>query len=362
MLERVDTPEAIEFVVNAIAEKATLLSMTLEDVWDASRLGGRKLSGPSMNKLMILWDSPIKDDSIRITAFRIWIKGIDKEHLNILKKINYDSPFYELAIQKRAELKDSSVIPELIPLLDSEFYWFNIAHYVWCKEIMDVTEKHLKIRSAGKDYSDMSHEISNLLTRIPKNDAELILEKYWGNIECDPNFIQAALYVGTEKCCQLAESSIRSCPKSIPIFKHIGFLFEFFGERRDRFSKQHLDRLIPYLDLFQEDEIWQLAAVSQRLGIPEWSAEHISSRLSPDFRKLYHPSNEDLFGDLNKFAAEGHQYTWYNIMHWSEEFYKRHDPNAFAIMDRWLSNNRTIRGLQVASALIEVRGKFRRLG
>jgi len=177
---------------------------------------------------------------------------------------------------------------------------------------------------------------------IPVKDAETLLDKYWGHLGYSPDFIQTALYVGTSRCLELADSSISRCPKGVDILKHIHFQFGFMDHERQKYlTRQHFDNLLPYLDRLGEHELWEFAEVCQRLEIPEWSQRHLSNRLGEKYRKHYHPTDDDLLQDLDL-----------------EEFDKRHEPRnrALGILDRWLAFHPTIEGLKIAAACVQAIG------
>ena len=366
MFERIDTPEAIEFIIRATAKEYTFFSMGLPDGWDPSRPVGRKLSQPSMDRLRKLWISSENEEQVKYQAFRIWISSAQYEQTNILKEISSESPLYRMAIRKRAKLGDKSVVQELASLLTTDVHLFDVAHNIWCKELMGVADQHLRSlnninsEKANRGHENVPSELVHLLTMIPVSDAELLLEKNWENLRYIPKFIQVALYVGTEKCLKLADSSIQGWPDGTYVFKHLNWTFGFhITGRQERLTIQHLDRLVPYLDRFEEDELWGLADVCQSLGIPEWKKEYISSKLTEMWRKRFYPSDEDLFRELDEFIAGPHQdsqHLIWMLTHWVEKFDKRHDSRAKLIMEKWLESNPTVRGLSVIAAFLKVRG------
>jgi hypothetical protein len=364
MCSRIDAPDAIELNVRRAAETGgSSWMLHLLDIWDTSRLGGRRLSQASIARLKALWEDPENDDSLKQQAFRLWLTAAERKQISILRAIPTDSPLFNDALWKRAQLGDTTAIPDLIPILSAETHWFGVAHYVWCKELMIAAEYHLERfgDSIPTDFSgsllNAHYDLSELLMRIPAEDAETLLDKYWGHLGCSPLFIQTALYIGTPKCLDLADSSISECPSNIPIFQHLGSHFGFLNHERQKYlDKQHFEHLLPYLDLLGEHELWELAEVCQRLGIPEWSQEHLSHRLSERWRKRFHPTDNDLFQDLDGLVREkdGHLL----IRFWLENFDKRHDPKnrALDIIDRWLASHPTLEGLRIAAASIEFIG------
>ncbi len=274
ILERIDTPEAIECIVQfAAKEKGTFFAMYLSDTWNPTRPAGRMLSQPSMEMLKKQWNSLEADGQVRYQAFRIWSNNAQQEQLGILREIASESSLYRMAIRRRAQLGDMSVTKQLASLLLSDMHMFHITHNVWCDEIMAVTEHYMEAlenKIPDETSDNTAYYLSRILTTIPSKDAETLLEKYWKYLKCIPRFVQAALYIGTEKTLRLADSSIRGCPGKVPIFKQLHWFFGFSEERRQQYlTVKHLERLVPYFDNLDDDTLWHIAEFCQRIGIPE---------------------------------------------------------------------------------------------
>ena len=273
-----------------------------------------------------------------------------------------------MAIRRRAQLGDMSVVKQLASLLLSDMHMFDITHNVWCDEIMAVTEHYMealenKIPDETSDNTE--YYLSRILTTIPSKDAETLLEKYWKYLKCIPRFVQAALYIGTEKTLRLADSSIRGCPGNVPIFKQLHWFFGFSEERRQQYlTVKYLERLVPYFDNLDDDTLWHIAEFCQRIGIPEWNKEYISNNLTEEWRIRFYPTDEDLLKELDKFSADlsldSGSLMWH-FTHWVEKFEKRHDPRAQIIIEKWLGLNCCLRGLLVVAAFLKVKGTRRDL-
>ncbi len=372
MCDKIDTPNAIEFIVRSAAriereiagtERFSPWTAMIVDNWNNSRRGGRRLSQASWARLRALWENPQNDEFVKTEAFRLWLTNVEWTEIDILRVIPQTPPLFHRALWKRAQLGDQSVVRDILPLLSTETHWFSVAHYVWCNEIMNVAERHLESfkDNISKDFMsdrlDIHYMISRLLMMIPARDAEILLTKYWNHLGYSPLFIQTALYVGTPKCLELASSSIIQCPNDVPVFKHIDFHFGFLDSERQKYlTVGHLENLVPYLDRLGEHDLRELAEVCQRLGVPEWSQQHLSNLLSEKLRRDYHPSDDELLQDLNEFLADRHG-KW-RVGYWLEEFDKRHDSRdrALDLVDRWLASHPTIEGLEIAATCVQAIG------
>lgn len=200
-----------------------------------------------------------------------------------------------------------------------------------------------------------------MLTRIPENDAETLLDECWSHLGYSPLFIQTALYVGTPKCLELVADSISKCRADIPLFKHFSGHFQLNNAN----SKKYLDSgklhrivqsLLPYLDHINEFELWQLAEACKEFKIVQWSKQHLLPRLTDEYRRRCHPSDDDLLQVLDIFSADKDG-EW-RVTHWLEEFDKRYDlqSRVLSIVDCWLAFNPTIKGLQIAAACVQAVG------
>jgi hypothetical protein len=377
VLRCINTPDAIEFVVrnaadpdisnypDRLSQATVMLDFDLE--WNSGFSDSPRLSRSSRNRLKALWKEPKNDEFLKEIAFHVWEIGIEQDEIHTLKEIPSNSPLYRRALRKRAELEDRSVIPNFLSLLSEENYGFSVVQYVWCDEIMLELKRYLNTFSNSilKDFSGESiHEhniVSWLLTRISENDAETLLYECWSHLGYSPLFIQTALYVGTPKCLELVADSISKCTDDIPIFKYFSDHFHLNKAN----SKKYLDsgklqkivqNLLPYLDRLDDFQLWQLAEACKEFKIVQWSQQHLLPRLTDEFRRRCHPSDDDLLQALDKFAADKDG-EW-RVTHWLEEFDKRYDLQSriLSLVDCWLAFNPTVKGLQIAAACIQAVG------
>jgi hypothetical protein len=199
--------------------------------------------------------------------------------------------------------------------------------------------------------------------RIPLRDGEGLLLKHWDHLQYSPLFVQTALYVGTSKCLALASQALSKYPKGIKVFEHIGHHFGSNNSETGKYlAQRHLDALLPYLDQLDDFSLFEIAETAQRLGIPEWSQQHLKGKLDEKWRKRCLPTDEDLRQDLDDFAsaADGE----WRVRFWLEDADKRHDPKQriLGVVDKWLGSHATIKGLQIAGRCISSIGSRSDLG
>lgn len=371
-VQYVDTPSAVELIVRYAADTDKSLEgtnkfapwlLSLGDHWDVFRDHSRSLSQLSMTRLQELWSNEENDLYVKRAAFHIWLKATRLEHLDNLRAIPSQSPRYQHVLIKRMQLGDQSVLPDILAALPFEgywsSYWLRFAHIVWCNESMGVTDKQIEALKDNTpiDYSngwsDPHFHLSELLMQIPSQDAENLLAKHWAHLQFSPLFVQAALFVGTPKCLELASVTIAKYPAGVEIFKLISSHFGFMNTEREKYvTQRHLDSLLPYLDRLEEHDLWELAEVCQRLGIPEWSKRHLSGKLTEHWRKRYLPTDGDLLQALDELAADDHG-EWRTTF-WLEDAEKRHDSKQriLEIVDRWLESHPTVASFQIAAQCI----------
>ncbi len=125
-------------------------------------------------------------------AFKLWATNVEQSELDLLRQISYDSPLFDNAIFKRAELGDRSVVRECVDILHSNPYLFYEAQNIWCNEIMEVARSYL---SSFKDnipsdfsggYENVHFNLYHLLLFIPERDAEILLTDYWDHLKYSP--------------------------------------------------------------------------------------------------------------------------------------------------------------------------------
>jgi hypothetical protein len=170
-------------------------------------------------------------------------------------------------------------------------------------------------------------------------------------------FIQAALYIGTPKCLALAASSIKECPKEIPVFEHVAMHFGIIETGRDEYiTTRHLLNLVPYFDRIDEHNLGQLAEAWQRLKKYDSASKFFEGRFGDQMRKLYSPTEEDLWGELDGYIPDQHS-AW-RVEHWIERFNRRGDSKSkiIAVLDSWLVKHCDMVGLKIAAEALSLVG------
>ncbi len=115
MCSRIDNPDVLEFLLRSVADikrtetdpkKVSSWELILGELWLNTR--SVKISQASIERLKLLWESPENDDYLKQTAFRLW-----QNHIESLRAIPFDSPFFYRALQKLMALEECTIKIEL---------------------------------------------------------------------------------------------------------------------------------------------------------------------------------------------------------------------------------------------------------
>ncbi len=370
---RVDSPNSIEFAVRVCADEDDELEWpSIGHHW--AFFDQPKLSCPSVVRLQDIWNDSGNSESVRELAFRLWVENVDNKRINVLELIRTvlpTEPLFKDAIRQRAWLGDKTCTPNLISILESDTYFFRIAHRVWCDEIIPVAEKHLRSfkENIPRDFSggklDEHYNLAEMLKAIPTEIAERLLIKHWEWLCYSRRFVQAALFVGTPQCLALAEAAIAECPASIDMFQYID---QFFGilawgdalsveTITPPITLQRIQNLQPYLHRLDKMALDSFAAVCYLLGEKgiEWCRQYFPDSVNAACRKRYIPTEEDLIQALD-IASDNHPNS---MLHWLDKFKTRGDSrNPMEILTKWwLESEHTLKKLEAVARCIEVIGE-----
>lgn len=305
LLQEVDDPDAIEFVVKTLSidYSASFLRLTMTDCWNPKFFFsyGCLLSSKSLSRLEMLWKDEKNHRDIRKNAFRVWGTGTNYADINILKTVLPNTPIFKESVILRAELEDWGVLPDYVSLISEDKHYLYVAHHLWCDDIKRVGERYLESfkENISCDFKggtlDEHHILTSLIMAIPKEEAEILLDAYWSHLKYSPLFIQSALYIGTQRTLELAKMAIQECPKDIDIFRFISrrFCTNDMGRLRT-LSHKRLNDLKPYLSRFNMGEIEHLYSECKQRGFMGWADENLAFYLSDEDKKRELLSDNDL--------------------------------------------------------------------
>jgi hypothetical protein len=376
MVEGVDHPDAVEFLVRHLAAGGG------SNLWsDLTGIGDgepktRLRSAHASDRLRNLWQSPSESEKVRIKAFCLWLQTTDCQNTRLLQTIERESPFYRYALQHRIKLGDPSVASELLSLIrsdDLQGWWWVLAHRVWCEELRSLASETLaglrgKIPSDfSGDPADRLFELAELLVKIPVADAETLLREYWGHLKYSPRMIHAAFRIGTPTCVALAREALSLCPADVDVFQLAFSTVWNQPNPENPITLRNLESMESYLDRMSSSEILFLAweteqAVGSDERIAEWIRRHLVPRLPPEDQVRVQVADQMLIDHLDRFLQETRFEPYLGFL------FKEHGGQRFVfperqlrLLDEWLSNHRSVRGLEVAAECLKHIGTRRDL-
>jgi hypothetical protein len=375
ILQEIDHPSALEFIVRKAAKLDkksngnAIWLLNLQQSWNPQLNYNydRILCDASRQRLLDLWTNENESTYVRKWAMKIWTESANTEHLEILRKISYDSPLYDIALKKRMVLNDPTVEDEVAKKLGSAKYpdyWWQFCHHCWGPKLKKTVETYFKQRfdntnNTGKDKSKSPDwAVSKLLMRIPIAEAEAQIGKYWEQIQHIAGYFQAALYVGTEKCRKLVSQTVENSSEPEKLFEYVHSNFGFrIIDLQDLITQNHLNSLVPYLDYLSDMTIWDMWIWCNKRSFFEWRRSYLDKRLSKKWQKRECFTDEASFEKLDKFAEEiKKRHIWVDL--WLECFKKRNDEadRPIKLLREWLSKRQTLEAFKVAANILCVGG------
>jgi hypothetical protein len=189
---------------------------------------------------------------------------------------------------------------------------------------------------------------------LNESRAEDLIVRNWDHLKYAGIFVQAALFVGTERCQSLVATAVQECPDPKRLFTFLGSHWQMGGRAQiGRLTANRLSAIQPYLDLLDESSIHGLWDGCNQDAFFDWRRKHVDQRLSEMWRARSGIRDEDLFEWLDRIAEQpGH--IWADF--WLEEFQHRGDARErpLHVVEAWLKARGTLRALEVAGACVSL--------
>lgn len=369
LLERVDDSDVITFIANERARLARELEGTDRfSPWLST--GGmrerRPLGTTSRTVLQKLWENETADRHLRNRAFELWAPDATGNELPLLEHIDSASVLFDRALRLRVKLGDLTAIPafrDKIRTAERRSYWWQFAREFWCEELTEQLEEELaqRGRECTPTWDKSGYEtdmfVSELIMKLDSETAERLLTKHWSHLQYDPDFIQAALFVATEKCCALVKDAINRAPDPRKLLKYLDHHWHVGGtSQHGRLTPLRLSAIEPYLDFLEEMPISSLWTACNVDGFYEWRRTHLDHRIPEKWRRQQGTADADLIAALDDIAEkDAHRWPF----HWLEQFEERGDPpeRALAIVRQWLANRTSMKAYEVAAECIVLNGR-----
>lgn len=370
MLNGLDHPDAVEFVVRELAETDRKLegtgrfshfSLSAKDDWSRDQDdGGRAMSRESKNRLLALWQNFGNDKHVRQQAFRFWAATRSDEDIAILRSVDASDMLADSVLLQRLERGDRGAVPALLLKLDCDVedrqYWWHFAHNVWSDELTQAVDAELIFRGASVERKwnvsfPTDQEICKSIMNLPTAQAETLLLKHWDHLHFCDEFVQTALYVGTPRLLREVEQVIESCPDPKMMFEHIHM---HYGIRRKGWRgvthRSQLEALTSYLDYLAEFTIYTFWELCNERGWFDLRRRLFDDRVERANARLY--LDEDrIKASLDEMLTDPRK-RWIDL--WIEHYLKTGATaeKIIATVQKWLAGHSSLAVLEIAATIV----------
>lgn len=373
MLNGLDHPTAVEFVVREIADTTRRLegtgsfspfAVSATDDWIRQQEEhGRPMSPESRGRLLVLWQDQTNDEHLREQALRFWGTTKTATDLDFLRLVTPSEIIADTALRLRLERGDRSAVPRLCeklePGVQHRQYWWQFIQPVWCAELMAPLKREIEHRSriVKQDWNSTfstDYVTQRVIMELPESLAEGVLLEHWDHLHFEARFVQAALYVATPTLLQRVSVVIASCPDPKKMFEFIDHHYGIKIKGRSGVtSPRQLESLSNYLSYLGEHTIYTFWELCNDNG---WF--DLRRRLFDPYvdRKYYRVYLEDsrLSESLDEMLDKNRA-NW--LDHWIEDVLKIGISAEYllSVVHAWLSKRRSIAALELAAdAVVQI--------
>lgn len=371
MLHSIDHPKALAFVAQELAairrrlegtESFSLFPHTAAQEWQRAQEWGHPMSDESRELLLRLWIDDENDKFLRTGAFLLWAATRREEDLDILRTVQMPDDFVDSLLYQRLIRGDRQAIPAMIAKLrvNGDEDWWECGRYLWTPELTEELDRFLGDRSKQAkriwlEFCIADRITSELIIRLPIEDAERLLLKHWNHLRFSSYFVQAALYVATESLLEVASAAIEDCPRpaGLMMFLSWGFGLKVKGHPGLNRESQVL-ALAPYLDLLDDMSIFGLWEECNNRGWFSTRKKLLDSRLQPRFAQRIW-NRDCAIEELDSMIEKERQH-W--VGHWIDRYLKTDVSwgEVLATLMAWLDARQSLEALEVVASAVARRG------
>lgn len=369
MLHKVDHPKAISFVVHQCAETEKNLEGTgsfspfamraYRDWKDVQEYYSSPMSQASRDMLLNLWQDESNDKYLRKQSFLFWSATKGSCDTEVLRAAKESTELADDILKARLERGDQQAIPQMIEKIsDDNGRWWFYGRYLWSDDLTDALEKFFERcdKKATQNWGDSfeSSYIADVIMRLPVDEAEKILLKYWKEFFLHGNFVQAALYVATPSLLHAVETAVDECPEPANLFKFLSQRIINSGDRSNITRESQLNGLISYLHFLSPMDIHDLWNVCNKQGWFSIRRAFLDDRLQDRWVE-FKWDKQRAFSQLDEMVNKEH---WHWADHWIDDFIKTDVSwnEIYTTMLAWLQERRSFEALRIIAAAVEHRG------
>jgi hypothetical protein len=155
---------------------------------------------------------------------------------------------------------------------------------------------------------------------------------------------------------ELAREAIIACPDADKLFQHLTSHYGIRTVGRTGITRPiQIEALIPYLSRLSDLDIYSLWDVCNDHGWFHFRKQYLDRVLSPKYGRGYTDETR-VMASLDKMVADNHAY-WMD--RWIEDFVKTGASlnDIMNIIDRWLSDRRSLGAFELAGSAIIQAGR-----
>ena len=386
MLNGIDNPDAVEFVVRELAqrderEEATgyfsPFAVTAVDEWSGRQIshsskshtvrrGGTPMSAASRDRLRELWSCDASEKHLRRWALRFWCATVAGCDVSILRTIDTSSEIGSLALFERLRRGDQMAIPALVVKLNGEHpgYWWQAGRYLWTDELTECLDRALarradELRDAEGDRThDMDWILVERLTQLPPTTAERLIVEHWVGLRQSAYYVTAALHVASPSLLDRVAEVVAESDDAKSLFEHLSTSFGLgFAGRSGVTRLAQRDGLLPYLEYLSETGLRMLWRACNKNGWLEWRREHLDSRAKAMGMRFVDDAAAlmELDRDLDRKGP------LFPLDHWGETFLETgvSIEHMMEVVAHWVSDREQEKALLMATDLVTRFGKRR---
>lgn len=348
---------------------------------DPSDKFGKQLRQETVDDLCNIWSNKKNEMYQRIVAFQIWSNNIGIKELKLLQKIEYPANhrMVRIAIKRRIDLGDKSVIKLLPEYFKKEKNDFHKLEKIWCSELLEVLE--IIFEELAEQHPELAknkqiHPPYNLMGCVKKLhplEVEEFFEKFWKYSAKTYDFFLIALLVGTPKLIKMSKMSIKNADNPKKYFKFLSLFYGFSITPDYKYiTKQSLINLLEYSEYLTMKNFERIAEFCQSVDLVDWSRENIlphlgiiertkwanqKTSIQDDLKTKFFPSQSDIKLIFSKEAK--FEQLDYITDNWIQGFEKRGFKKVifFSILKEWLIEHPTFTNFKFIAKCIEVSGK-----
>jgi len=381
ILSEIPSTRTVNFAVRRIAEWSNQakqkggfspFAMSWPDQWRRWKALGR-IPDRCIDGLRRMWEKESESDWVREYALKVWNAAAGD--LEVLRSISTDDVLHESAVWYRMLKGDRSVTTDVISMLAAKPWLIEHIPKIWSAQLEPVLKAHLEKYVSAlpvKLWSNEDYWFAHTIRDIPAATAEKLLGEYWEKVRPRPLFVQAALYVSTDRTRKLAAGALEGADKKT--FEHIG---SFFGFRTsglvDRLSLKHLESLRPHLGLMDDMTVAEVVDFCGKHELLTWARTYVlpecerrraqvGGKQSPSIIERcisqWMPSKEHIFAQLDQPNGED-RHLEFRLEFLSKEFLERGDSiDSFCDITReWFSVAPSIARLPILATVIQYWGR-----